>query len=64
MNQDREHDEDAVITHSTLLRHDKRVKRWRQQIKDVYDDLDFMKTGRLLELRERLKRIYEEMDKA
>jgi hypothetical protein len=61
--QDKE-DESAITTYATLLRHDKRVRRWRQQIKDVYDDLDFMNSVRLSEIRERLRLICEEMDKA
>lgn len=55
--------EEEPETYDTLLKYDKRLRRWRQQIKDVYDDLDFMNSVRLSEIRQRLKLIYEEMDR-
>jgi DNA repair ATPase RecN len=60
----RKSDEQIAEVSSSLLRYDKRVKRWRQQIQDVHDDLNFINTDRLVQIRERLRCICKEMDNA
>lgn len=56
--------EEEPEVHNTLLKYDRRLKRWKQQIKDINDDLDFIKTERITAIRERLSQIYDEMDSA